>query len=75
MIRPMLKKAEREATLLRQKRKPLLKAYDAYKASVAYGDREEDGETHAKILAWHKAILDLEAEAIENCPAEVAYYL
>ena len=59
----------------RQLRKPLLKAFDAHKASVIYGDATETEEEHRRVLAWKKKALDLETEAFKEVPKSVEYYL
>lgn len=60
---------------LRAKRVPLLKAFDVYKSSVAYGVEFENEEQRDEIVAWYTALLHLEESAFENVPERIRYYL
>ena len=62
---------------LRNKRKPLLEAFDKYKSNVNYGIVVEDEETRAKIVSWYSDLLNLVEIAFEeeNIPSEIKYYL
>lgn len=62
---------ERKNNRLREKRLPLLAAFDKWEKAVLRG-REEDDE---KVMAWYRAILDLDENALEEMPKRVAYYL
>ena len=61
--------------LLRAKRKRLFKAFDIYKENVNYGLVEETQETHNKLVQWYQGCLDLDANAIDNCPNEIKPYM
>ena len=63
--------AEHKLAKLRQKRKPLLEAFDIWEKAVLRG-REQDDET---IMVWYQAILDLNEEAIENVPERIKHYI
>ena len=58
---------------LRQKREPLLQAFDIYKSNVSYGI--ETDNNREEIVVWYKAILDLEESAIDNPPIEIRRYM
>ena len=62
---------------LRNKRKPLLEAFDKYKTNVNYGIVVEDEETKGRIIAWYSDLLNLVESAFEedNIPSEIKYYL
>ncbi len=55
---------------LRSVRVRLLSAFDKWEKAVLR-QREQDDEL---IMAWYRAILDLEEEAFENVPARIIYY-
>ncbi len=61
--------------LLRQLRRPALNAFDIYKSNVLYGVREETPEEKAEVLAWYRAALDLEQEAIMTPHTAIAAYM
>ena len=61
--------------ILRQLRRPVLNAFDIYKSNVLYGVREETPEEKAEVLAWYRAVLDLEQEAIMTPHPAVASYM
>lgn len=56
---------------LRNKRKPLLVAFDKWEKAVLRG-REEDSK---EIMEWYQNILDLNEEAFNNVPERIKYYL
>lgn len=70
-----IKSQQRALNLLRQKRKPLLNAFDIYKSNVSYGVIEETGEEHNQITAWYQSILDLDETALDNVPNSIKRYL
>ena len=71
------RRAEREykeverGNVLRKKRVKLLEAFDKWEKAVLRGRAEDDAE----IMNWYRDILDLRAEAFENVPETVRYYL
>lgn len=56
---------------LRDKRKPLLEAFDKWEKGVLRG-REEDSED---IMNWYQDLLDLKESTFENIPERIQYYL
>ena len=56
---------------LRNKRKPLLEAFDLWEKAVLRG-READS---AEVMTWYQALLDLKESAFDNIPSAVQYYL
>lgn len=62
---------------LRAKRATLLKAFDIYKCSVAYGSEIENEEQRVKMMTWYNLLLALDEDAMkeENIPERVKYYL
>lgn len=56
---------------LREKRKPLLEAFDKWEKAVLR-EREPDDEA---IMRWFNNILDLKQTAFENIPERIQYYL
>lgn len=60
---------------LREKRVPLLKAFDVYKASVAYGVEFENDEQRDEIVKWYGDLLHLEESAFVVIPERIKYYL
>lgn len=62
---------------LRAMRVPLLKAFDVYKSSVAYGTEIETEEQRVKMMTWYNLLLALDEDAMkeENIPERVKYYL
>lgn len=62
---------------LRAKRVPLLKAFDVYKSSVAYGTEIETEDQRVKMMTWYNLLLALDEDAMkeENIPERVKYYL
>lgn len=67
------KQAKKET--LRAKREPLLAAFDKYKSNVYYGIESETLAERESIMAWYKAVLELDADALENVPAKIKYYV
>lgn len=59
----------------RDKRVPLLKAFDTYKGNVKYGIEYETEQQHAEIIAWYKDLLDLKQSAFENIPSKINHYI
>ena len=66
---------ENKKLLLREKREPLLIAFDTYKSNVNYGIEIETQEEKDLIIKWYKLILDLDEKAINNVPEKIKYYL
>lgn len=66
---------ERRLKALRERREPIIIAFDKYKTNVEYGIESESTEQHAAMLAWYQDLLDLEETAFENVPERVRYYL
>lgn len=62
---------ERKNNQLRERRIPLLNAFDKWEKAVLRG-REEDDES---VMSWYRAILDLNVKAFEEIPNRIAYYL
>ena len=60
---------------LRNRRMVVFRAFDIYKENVNYGIVEETQERHEDILTWYRACCDLDKNAINNVPSEVAKYL
>ena len=60
---------------LRSRRVQLLKAFDVYKSSVAYGVEFENEEQRDEIVSWYNALLHLEESAFEVIPERIRYYL
>lgn len=63
---------------LRAKRVPLLKAFDVYKSSVAYGTEIETEEQRNIIIKWYNEVKNLNEKYIikdENIPNRIKYYL
>ena len=62
---------------LRNKRRPLLEAFDKYKSNINYGIIVENEETRATIISWYSDLLNLVESAFEedNIPSEIKYYL
>lgn len=55
----------------RQKRKPLLEAFDKWEKAVLRGRMPEN----ASIMNWYEELLDLKDLAIEIVPSEIEYFL
>ena len=68
---------QRKTNTLRNKRIPLLSAFDKYKTNVNYGIVVEDEETKGRIVSWYSDLLNLVESAFkeENVPNEIKYYL
>ncbi len=70
---------ENKKTELRNKRKPLLDAYDRYKVNILYGIEKVDTlkeQTDKELIDdWYRKILDLNEGAINNPPERIKYYL
>lgn len=65
------KQNEQRLQELRGNRIKLLEAFDKWEKAVLRGRAEDDAE----IMNWYRDILDLKAEAFENVPEAVRYYL
>lgn len=80
ILKDLIRGTKYEKEVLRNKRKPLLEAFDKYKTNVQYGIETEDAYTHEAILSWYHAILNLDNtntadNALNNVPARIRYYL
>ena len=68
-------RAKRTPEVLRKQRARLFKAFDIYKENVNYGLINETQETHDKLVVWYNLCLELDYNAINNCPSELERYL
>ena len=68
-------RAKRTPEVLRKQRAKLFKAFDIYKENVNYGLINETQETHDKLVVWYNLCLELDYDAINNCPIELERYL
>ena len=68
---------ERKLKQLRNKRKPLLEAFDKYKSNVNYGVVTETETTREVIVTWYQGLLNLVESAFEDeyIPSQIKYYL
>ena len=69
---------ENKKLLLREKREPLLRAFDVYKSNVNYGVEIESEKQRNIIINWYKEIINLNENYIvkdENIPERIKYYL
>lgn len=57
--------------ILREKRVPLLFAFDKWEKAVLRGREQDD----YMIMSWYKSLLNLEEGAFNNIPLRVKYYL
>ena len=71
----LMSNEETKKNFLRNKRKPILIAFDAYKSSVAFGTEVETPEQHEEIVLWYDDLKKLKESAFENIPERVAYYI
>jgi len=71
----LLERAQHSQEILRNKRARLFKAFDIYKQNVSYGLVSETQEKHEAITEWYNACLELDYEAINNCPQDIQRYL
>lgn len=71
----LLENAKHNLDVLRNQRARLFKAFDIYKENVNYGLIQETQETHDKLANWYRNCLDLDFNAIINCPTELEKYL
>lgn len=67
----LLEIEERKKTILRDKRKPLLEAFDKWEKAVLRG-REVNSSV---VMNWYTSLLDLEESAFDNIPSVVQYYI
>ena len=75
LIDDLIKGTSYESRFLREKRQKILIAFDKYKTNVQYGIEEETPIQHYEIMVWYQDMLDLKAEAFDNIPERVKYYL
>lgn len=66
---------EYELDILRNKREPLLKAFDIYKTNLIVGVISLSEEQKQEVITWYNLILDLDETAINNPPEAVSRYL
>ena len=71
----VLERANHSQEVLRNKRTKLFKAFDIYKQNVAYGLINETEQQHENITTWYQECLELDYDAINNCPQEIQKYL
>lgn len=71
----LIDRANHSPDILRNKRNKLFKAFDIYKQNVNYGLIEETQEQHENITTWYNLCLELDYNAINNCPQEIEKYL
>jgi hypothetical protein len=60
---------------LKNKREPLLIAFDKYKSNVNYGIEFESETDRTNIITWYRLLLELNEKAFANVPERVKYYL
>ena len=75
MDKRLYERAKHDLGYLRTKRARLFKAFDIYKENVNYGLISEDEQTHERLATWYHKCLELDFEAIDNCPSELEKYL
>lgn len=66
---------EYELDRLREKREPLLKAFDIYKSNLLIGAITLHEDEKQKVITWYNLILDLDADAINNPPEIISKYI
>lgn len=66
---------ERDLNTLRQKREPLLKAFDIYKSNLIVGAISLPEEEKKAVITWYNLILDLDEESINNPPNVISKYI
>lgn len=66
---------ERDINKLREKREPLLKAFDIYKSNLIVGAISLSDAEKQQVIDWYHLILDLDEEAINNPPDVISKYL
>ena len=66
---------EEKRNYLRQKRVPLLNAFDKLKGNVNFGVESLTDSEKKEIIYWYKALLDIEEWAFKTIPQRVARYL
>ena len=71
----LLENAKRNVEVLRTQRARLFKAFDIYKSNIEYGVISETDSQHEIIVAWYRACLDLDYNAINNYPPVLEKYL
>lgn len=67
--------AEHNLNMLRDKREPLLKAFDIYKSNLIVGGISLSDEEKQQVIDWYHLILDLDEGAIDNPPDVISKYL
>ena len=63
--------SKEEKDFLREKRKPLLRAFTNWATNVSIGIESLDNS----ILAWRLKLLDLDKSAFSEVPAKIQYYV
>lgn len=66
---PLLSSCEKKKSAY--DKEDLVKAFEAYKNDVFYGEIEENKEMHTQILEWHKTLMNSKEEALSNPPLEI----
>ena len=66
---------EHNLNILRDKREPLLKAFDIYKSNLIVGAITLHEDEKQKVITWYNLILDLDEDAINNPPQVILRYL
>ena len=66
---------EYELNILREKRAPLLKAFDIYKSNLLVGALVISEEEQQEVITWYNLILDLDEDAINNPPEIILRYV
>lgn len=66
---------EQQINALREKREPLLKAFDIYKSNLIVGAISLPEEEKKAVITWYNLILDLNEDAINNPPTVISKYL
>lgn len=66
---------EYNLNILRDKREPLLKAFDIYKSNLIIGAISLPEEQKQEVITWYNLILDLDADAINNPPEVLSKYI
>lgn len=66
---------EYELNILREKRAPLLKAFDIYKSNLLIGALVVSEEEQQEVITWYNLILDLDEDAINNPPEIIIRYV
>lgn len=66
---------ENQRAELRQRRTPLLNAFDILKGNFIFGIDQITDEEYEEIVKWYHSLLDLEAVAFVSIPDKVKKYI